>query len=177
MKEERVSYRYARALLDLAKQENVVEQIFTDMKIIKNVFDSSDELKAVSTSPLVHNWKKRNIYNELFKDKVSKLSMDFVILLTMKNRDNLLDTVVEQFEKIYNDLNNNIPVKITSAVELDDAIKEKTLVRLSSKVKKNILPTFKIDDSLKGGLMIQVEDWVYDASIKNQLKNLYKELS
>lgn len=177
MTEKRVSIRYARAVFQTALQANLAEVVYHDFLMIDGIFDESRELRSMSASPVFQNWRKKKIYQEVFGDgKVSKITLDFLILLIDKRRAALIPSIIVQYIYLYNIQNNRLPVEIMSARELPENVKQRVVNKLADLTKKTILPTYKIDASLKGGLSVKIDDWVYDASIKNQLANLYREL-
>lgn len=177
MKEHRVSYRYAKALLESAKKEGVVELIYNDFKSIKMTFLLSKELRHFAASPVIQLWRKKKVLNEIFEEeKISPLSMEFLILLIDKRRGDLILSIIEEFEKLYNLLNNRLPITVESAVEMDEKMKTQVLEKVSAKTKMTVLPEFTLNKELKGGILVRIQDWVFDASIKNQLKILRKQL-
>ncbi|TAL70840.1 MAG: ATP synthase F1 subunit delta [Bacteroidetes bacterium] len=177
MTEQRVSSRYARALLEIAIKEGLTDIVFSDLKYIRHTIEQSRELKTLTFSPVVQFWRKKKIYEELLKDRVHLLTMNFVILLTDKRRESLLPDICYQYEVQYDELNNILPIEIESAVELSDEIKNKITNKIEKNTNKKVFSDFKINKSLKGGLLVKIQDWVYDASIRNQLEILYKKLS
>jgi F-type H+-transporting ATPase subunit delta len=178
MTEQRVSYRYAKALMGTAINDGLAEVIHNDFQKINEIFNSSRELRSLTASPVFQNWKKKKIYNELFENmKISELSSNFLILLIEKRRGSLIPDIVVQFEKLYNILNNKLEVFITSAIELTEEVKGKIILKLAEKTNMTILPVYKIEPALKGGIMLRIDDWVFDASIKNQLEILFKKLA
>ena len=108
---------------------------------------------------------------------MSKLTMDFLIMLIEKRRGELMISIIEQFENQYNVYNNKLPVEVESAVELSEDIKNKIVTRIADWTKKTVLPKFRINPALKGGFLVKIDDWVFDSSIKNQLELLYKSLA
>lgn len=177
MKEHKISLRYARALLESAKKEGKADEILNDLQKVKTIFEQSKELRRLAASPVVQIYKKRKILEQLFKEfQVSKITLDFIMLLIDKRRGNLILDIISEYETQYNIANNKLPIQVISTVELDDNAKNKIIQKLQERTKMEIIPSYKIDDSLKGGILIKVNDWVFDASLKNQLQNLYKQL-
>jgi F-type H+-transporting ATPase subunit delta len=177
MTEQRVSNRYASALLDTAEQEGITDQVYNDFLLIKSTFRLSHELRAMTASPIFQQWRKKKIYEELFTGRVSQLVLKFLILLLDKRRGELIPSIIIQFQNQYNILKNRLQVEISSAIELNDEIKGKIIEKLTIMTQKTILPEFNVNPSLKGGVLVRIEDWVYDATIKNQLDILLKSLS
>jgi len=177
MFEQRVSGRYARALLMTAKSLNLEDEVFKDIELIKLITDKSKELKALMKSPVIQHWRKKKVFEELFKGRINGLTMEFLNLLTEKKRELILDSIIFQFETQYDILKNRQKVEIYSAVELTDNLRSDVVTRLADMTKKTILPEFITETNLIGGLMIRVGDWVFDATVKNQLETLHDRLA
>ncbi len=177
MTEQRVSVRYARSLLETAGQDNLTVRVMEDFNTVLKMIESSRDLQNLINSPIIQHWKKKKAFTELFSPVVSKLMMKFINLLAEKRREKLLPHIAIQYEKLYNQLNGRLPVEITSAIELSDLIKEKITEKMKEKTGKTVLASFRVDPLLKGGMLIKVDDWVFDASVKNQLEILFDKLA
>jgi F-type H+-transporting ATPase subunit delta len=172
MNEKKVSSRYAKAVYSLAKESNLQDTILSDFTLILKTIADSRELSNLVESPVISSKKKYDVFKEVFGDSISDSTYNFIKLLTEKSRENLIDDIAIEYELIYNEANNRLPVVIYSAVELDDVAKSEILSKLTEWTKKTILSEYKVDSSLKGGLKIKISDWVFDASIQNQLDKL-----
>ncbi len=178
MKEQKVSYRYARALLESAKKERVLDKINNELLKVRDVFEGSRELQNLAASPIIQTLKKKKILRAIFeKADISTLSLEFLILLIEKSRGGIIIDITYKFEELYNIENNRLPITITSAVKLDDKRKEEILNKVSEWTDKKMIPEYRIDESVKGGVLIKIADMVYDATIKNQLDSLRKKLA
>jgi len=177
MFEQRVSGRYARSLLIAAQAEALEDTIYKDLQYIDKVIDECKDLKAMTLSPVIQHWRKKNVYNEVFKGKINDLTMRFIMLLTEKKREMIIDSIIYQYESQYNILKNRQKVEIYSAVDLSDDLIKDVLKHLTDMTKKTILPNYTVESALMGGLMVRIGDWVYDASVKNQLENLHDRLA
>jgi F-type H+-transporting ATPase subunit delta len=98
------------------------------------------------------------------------------MLLTDKQRENLITDIASKFESLYYDNNNIKKVHISTARELDDELKNKVLSSLVIWSGKKIVADFSIKPELKGGILIRIDDWVYDATIVHQLDMLRQKL-
>lgn len=178
MKEHRVSFRYAKALLESARKEGIAEVILNDFRNVRHTFEMSRELRLLAASPVFQLWRKKKILHEIFEqEKVSKLTMDFLILLIEKRRGELMLSIIYEYELQYNIMNNRLPIQISSAVEMNDNEKELIIKKVSDWTKLTILPSYKVDPTIKGGILVRIGDWVFDASVKNQLQNLHRKLA
>ncbi|MDQ1265523.1 MAG: F-type H+-transporting ATPase subunit delta [Bacteroidota bacterium] len=176
MTEQRVSSRYARAILETAEQEGFTETVLADFKVIEKIVEASRELENLMKSPIVRYWRKKQVFNEIFQPRVSKLTMSFINLLTSKNREVLIPSIVIQFIKQYNILRGLLPVEINSAVEMDDDLKQTVKSKLELYTQKKVLPSYRTDSLLKGGLTVRIDDWVFDGSLRNQLEIMFKKM-
>jgi F-type H+-transporting ATPase subunit delta len=178
MLEYKVSYRYAKALIDTAVKQGVADQIFEDFKKVDETYNMSRELRSLTKSPVFQQWRKKKIYNEIFtQEKISPLTLNFLIMLIDKRRGELIPSIIAQYIAQYNIRNNKLVVEIQTAIEPSEEIKDKLINRLADMFKKTILPKYSVNKDLKSGLLIKIDDWVFDATLKNQLNILYKELA
>ncbi len=176
MTEQRVSLRYAKAIFDTAKIAGSIDLVYNDFLKISEYLNISGELLAVLKSPVITSWRKAELFKNLFNSLVSELTYDFLMLLVEKERENYIPDIISVYERLYFKEKNIIKADVTTSREMDDVLKEKILSKLSSKLSKTVIPTFKVDPLIKGGIMIRVEDWVFDATIRNQLALLRTRL-
>jgi F-type H+-transporting ATPase subunit delta len=177
MTEYKVSFRYAKAVIESAIKENLTDVLLNDFNLVKGIVISSKELKTFLKSPVIPETKKKKIISELFENQVNASTLNFLLFLVTKGRANLIIDIISQYEVQYNQLHGRIKVGISTAIEMNDDIKTKIVQKITDYTMKTVLPEFKIEESLKGGIVVQVEDWVFDGSLKSQLENLYNSLS
>ena len=106
MKETRVALRYAKSLISLALERQILEQIKDDMQTVKSVYDENREFRNMLKSPIVKSDKKTKILNEVFSKELSELSMTFINKITSKKRESILGAIAENFIKLYNEHKN-----------------------------------------------------------------------
>lgn len=176
MIEQRVSFRYARALLETAVEGKVADQIHSDFSIIDSTLHESHEFRVFTASPVIQHWRKKQVYTDVFKDKISPLTMNFLLFLLDKKRGELIRSIIYQYEVQYNVINNRIPVEFVSVVELTDELKKGLESKVAEVTKKTVLPSYSIKQELLGGMLIKIDDKVFDSSISHQLELLHKKL-
>jgi F-type H+-transporting ATPase subunit delta len=177
MTEKRVSSRYAKAIIETANAANLTDLLFKDFMYIRDVCNASKELKSFIKSPVVNEHSKINAFDEIFNGKINEITLNFIKFLIKKGRGDYLLFIIAEFEELYNKLNNRIKVEVVSAIELDEDEQKKIVDKITENIKKTILPDFKKNDDIIGGLQVRIEDWVFDASLKSQLNDLYDRLS
>ena len=171
-----ISTRYAKALMEFADDKKSLEQVSDDMILVEDVLTNSKELRAVLKSPVINNKKKESILQELFADKTNKVTTEFILFVNNKNRESILLDISKRYNEIRNIILNRVEAEIYSTVDFSDEQKSSLQKQLTEFSQKEIIPTFKTDESLIGGFTVKVNDTVIDASVKQQLIKLRKSL-
>lgn len=174
----KVASRYAKSLLDLAKEQNKVEDVLKDIQSFRKAIENKD-LLLLTKSPVVPLDKKKAVFNTLFKSSFDKMTMMFFDIILRKGRESSLPEIAEAFITQYNTLMGISKVKVTSAVALSKETMEsirKTLIA-SDVTDKSIDFETVVDPTIIGGLIIKIGDNLYDASVQRKLKELKKDFS
>ncbi len=172
MSEFRVSSRYANALLELAEEKNLFEQISGDVEFIFNTLSGSKELKKILASPVIKESKKIDILKALFEDRVSKETLNFLLFVVKKNRIDMVSDIFGRYIDLHNIKTGIVEAFVLSAFIMDDAQKNFVKSKLESITGKKVKMKFEVDENLIGGFKVKIGDEVYDASVFNQLKIL-----
>ncbi len=171
-----ISTRYAKAFMEFAESKNLFKQASDDMIMLEETLSNSKELKVVLNSPVINKDKKESIIKEIFTKKVDVLTLDFLLFVNKKNRENLLFDIVKRYNEIRNIKLNRVEAEIVSSINFSDAQKDEMQQQLKELSKKEVIPNFKTDESLIGGFTVKINDTVIDASVKQQLKKLRRSL-
>lgn len=172
MKGTKVASRYAHALLNLAVEQNTLAEVNKDMELLAGTFDESRDLAGVLGSPVIAPYKKVDILQALFGQKMSKMSLAFMSLIIKNSRAGILPEIADSFIHLSKVHRNIVDVHLTTATPLDNTTKETILKRVQMSVNGTINLVEKIDSELIGGFVVRIEDKQLDASIANQLTNL-----
>jgi len=177
MSELTVGARYAKSLIDLAQDENILEQVKNDMELFISVVKGNHELYTVLRNPIISHDKKVNILEAIFGDKVSKAAISFFKIMINKSRGEVLYYTAQEFINQYNVKNNIVKALITSATPLSETNKKQITDLVKAEVGGNIVLEVKVDPSLIGGFVLTVGDRQVDTSIANSLKKLKMEFA
>ncbi|MCX8054789.1 MAG: ATP synthase F1 subunit delta [Ignavibacteria bacterium] len=176
MNTERISIRYARALIDAAKPLNLVDTAFNDLIKVEAILSASQDLRNLIKSPIIKAHHKIKIFKEIFSNQVSEIVLNFLVLLADKRREILIPDIIKQFKRIYYTEQGLVEIDIYTANELAQEIKKKIEDNISKKLNLKIISNYIIDKSLKGGIKVKVEDTIYDASVSTMLNKLHQKL-
>jgi F-type H+-transporting ATPase subunit delta len=176
MPSTKAAKRYATALLELAKERDEVDEILNDIELIHNTMEGSRELIVFLKSPIIKFDDKRNALEELFFDNIEEPTQLFIKLLARKDRINLLDQIAKAFIKKYKEYAGIITVNVYVARELSEDQRDTLHQQLEEKTQKNVEMNITLDESLKGGMAIRIEDTVIDGTVKHKLEQLEESL-
>ena len=173
----KITSRYAKALIDLAKDQNALDSCLNDMELLKNSCVTNYKLQLLLKSPIINSDKKWGILELIFKSKVSELSMLFIQILTKKKREFLLPQIAENFIQLYKAQKNIAVANVITATPLNDTLRKKIIEFIGAENKMKIELTEEVDESILGGAIVKIGDKQIDGSVKRNLKNLKKAYS
>lgn len=176
MSEYRVAGRYAKSLIDLARERNILEAVFADMQTLKHTLENSHELDNLLKSPIINSDKKMSVLRLLFENKFNALTLSFFDIIVRKKREAYMAQIIRAFIEMYNDLNKITVATVKTAVEATEATKAQIKDFLQKQTGKTVELKTTVDKELIGGVVIQIEDKLFDASIAGKLQQAKKEL-
>ena len=175
MKNARAAIRYAKAILNLAKDSKEETEVNNDMLFIAKTISENDDFEVMLRSPIVKISDKINVLNALFEGKVNNITLGLFHLLQDNKRISMLGSIAKQYAIIY-DFDKNMQVaKVTTAVALTEDIEKQVLAKIVALTGNKANLENVINPAILGGFILRVGDVQYDASISNYLNELKKE--
>ena len=175
MKSTKVASRYAKALLEIAKEHNKVSSVLNDMNFLLEINSSTSDFESLISSPIISPEKKIETFEKVF-GQFEDVSKSFLKLITDNRRDSNLPAIAQSFILQVKDYEGILPITITSAVPLDNSVRDVIVTKIQNTVKDKLEIKEQIDESLIGGFVVKMGDMEIDASISNQFNNLKKRL-
>ncbi|MEO5581854.1 MAG: ATP synthase F1 subunit delta [Saprospiraceae bacterium] len=174
----RISTRYAKSLIDFARENNKLDRIYEDVLNLKVACENRDFM-LLCKSPIVPSGKKVQVFKVLFENLFDPISFGFFGLLVKKGREIYLPEVVYEFIRQYDAIRKKTKVILTSAESLDRGLVETIKSKLidSRFTRDNVEIETKVDPALIGGFVLEFDDKLYDASVVHQLRKVKKSLS
>lgn len=175
MNYSKISIRYSKALFELAKEKNLIEEIKSDIKLIYDSF-SVPEFPILLNSPIVKNSVKFEILKKVFSNNLHSLTFSFLKMIVDNKRENHLNDITRNFLDFYKKDKGIKTAVFTTAAEIDS--------NLIANVKKVIKEVFNseielnhiIDNDILGGFVLRVEDQQIDSSVSSKLRTLKRNL-
>lgn len=173
MPNPRLASRYAKALLDLAVEQNAVDSTLQDIRFLDAVSKQSHEFTNMLRSPIINAGKKQEIVAAILGGKMSALTQGFIKLLVNKGRESNLPEIADSFVAQYKVMKNIKTVKLTSATPLSDTVKQSIIKNIVSSVHNGeIEVTEVVDPEIIGGFILQMDDKLVDASVRRDLNDV-----
>ena len=163
---------YASALFDVAIADGCIEEIHDGLQTIKEVIGNSEEFKELLSSPAIPKEERVKIVEDSFGGRVHEDLVAFLCVLTQKGHIRDIDECFEVFDEIYKESAKKSTAYVTSAVELDDATKERLVDKLQTMTGHLVEAVYKIDESLIGGLIVEIDGKRIDGSLRKRLKEI-----
>ena len=177
MKAPEVVQRYAGTLLDAAAETQIFEPVRQDVERLVATLDASAELVSFLTDRLIGEDVKGRVLEQLFAGKVQDLTLNFLLLLARRRRVDLLPEVLNTCIELFDERAGMIIAEVSSAVELNEEQAGNLRARLAAYTGKEIRLRARIDKKVRGGLIAQVGDTVFDGSLTTHLQRLHRQLA
>jgi F-type H+-transporting ATPase subunit delta len=176
MKSTKSAGRYAKALLELAQEQNKLDIVNSNMTAIIQAANQTHDFQVFLNSPVIKVDKKINVLNELFSD-FDTLSLSFIGLITKNGRERLITEIAKSFIAQLKELRGIVPVSITSATTLDSKTREVIISKINSSINGKLEVEELVDKDLIGGFIVRMGDKQIDASVASQLNRMKQELT
>ena len=172
-----VSKNYAKALMEIATEQNSFEEIEKQLNEVSEIINSSADLRIVMTNSSISISNKLEILEEVFNKRIDKNIINFLKILTEKNRFQEFDNIKLAYNEMIEQHSNKKTVEVYSPIELNFENKSNVLFKLEHKLGCEIKPIWKVDKTLIAGLAFKIDDCVIDTSVRAKLTNLSKNIN
>ncbi len=169
--------RYSLALYELAEESNLLSKIETNSVSILNLIGTSVDFNNLIKDPTVSRNELINAINKIFDYlEIENLLKNFTNFLVIKRRFFFIEQILNNFIEICSEKRGELKTEIRSAKNLSNDemnnIKDELSKHFTSKIKID----YKYDESLIGGLIVQVGSTMIDTSIKNKLQQIENKM-
>ena len=173
---EEIAAVYARSLFEVAKEQNKLDTIREQLGAFADALDETRELQVFFFSPYFSTAEKQDGLDRAVSDADPTL-VNFLKLLIENHRAPVIFRVRRGFDELWLHENKRLPVQITSAIELDKATVGQIGERIAEQTGQKIDITSTVDSDILGGLVVRVGNSILDASIRNRLEQLRKQVA
>ena len=179
VKNESSAKNYAKAMFDIASDMGKIESIKSDLNVVYSSLLVDSDIYDFFKSSFIDGHLRMRILKKIYADKILEETFNLIAILIERDMINILFAVIVEYENLCNEYYNIIIVKITTASNMTDTedmnkLKDHITNMISD---KDIHFTFNIDENIIGGVVIEIEDVVYDYSVRRLLTELKSSIS
>jgi F-type H+-transporting ATPase subunit delta len=175
MNDSKISVRYSRAIFQSAVEKKTLDKVYQDMIFISEIC-RTPETKEFLQSPIISPSKKQAIFHKMFDGNIEKITLSLIDLTVKNGRESFIPAIARNFiheTKKYRGITESV---LTTAVKVDDEVKKQITTLISDIFKTTVELKETVDPEIIGGFILQIDDNYIDASIKNKLRKIKKEL-
>jgi F-type H+-transporting ATPase subunit delta len=173
---EEVAEVYARALFEVASERGLLDIVREQLIQFVDVLSASPNLESFFFSPSFSTPEKKDGLARMVEG-AEPTFMSFLETLIERHRMPEIFRMRMHYEELWEAEMKLLPVEVTSAVELDEAVVRDIGERISAQTGNKIQLTTVIDPDVLGGIVLRVGDFILDASIRNSLSQLRKQVT
>ena len=172
-----VSKTYGDALFELALEEDKLDILFEESKVIREVFLNNSELIKLLNHPKIDKDEKIKVMENIFTERASKDFVGFLTIIIKKERQNYIIEILDYFIAAVKEYKKIGVAYVTTAIELTKDKRKSVEEKLLATTKyEQFEMNFTVDSSIIGGMIIRIGDRVVDSSIRTKLNELSKDL-
>ena len=165
--------RYARAVFELAQQEDAVERWSRRLESVRDVLADSDVAAVLSNPTIPGEQREALVGSPLFDEQ----GTNFARLLIESDRVAEAADIAAEFQRLADDAAGRVQATVTTAIELETAHRERVARQLSKRLDKDVRLNLVVDPRILGGMKLQYGDRVVDASVATRLEQLRRRLA
>ena len=173
---EEIATVYARSLFEVASEQDKLDLVREQLSEFADAVSENRELQIFLFSPYFSTEEKADGLDRALTD-VDPVVENFLKLLIEKHRMPVIFRIRAEYDQLWEEENKLLPVEITSAVELPEATVKQLGDRISEQTGRKVELSSQVEPAILGGIVVQVGNSVLDASIRNRLEQLRRQVA
>jgi F-type H+-transporting ATPase subunit delta len=173
---EEIAQVYARSLFEAAKDQDKLDEIREQLGVFADAVAESHDLQVFFFSPYLSTQEKTDGLRRAIEG-ADEAFLNFLDLVVENHRMPVIFRIRRDFDELWEQENRLLPVQVTSAVPLDDAIVQEIGSTIGEQTGKRVELSSQVDPDILGGIVVRVGNAILDASIRNRLEQLRKQVA
>lgn len=173
---EEIAQVYARALFEVAKEHDLLDDVRDDLTAFAQALNDNREFAVFFFSPYFSTEEKKDGLKKAVTGAES-VFMNFLEALIERHRMPAIFRIRDRYQDMWEDERDLLPVQVTSAVALDESTVGSIGKRIGEQTKRTVELSSKVDPDILGGIVLRVGNVILDASIRNRLEQLRKQVA
>ena len=172
---EEIAAVYARSLFEVASEQDKLDVVREQLGAFADALHDTRELQVFFFSPYFSTAEKEDGLERVVSS-ADPVILNFLKLLIEKHRMPVLFRIRASYEALWEEENKLLPVQITSAVELETSVVSQLGDRIAEQTDRRVDISANVDPDILGGIVVQVGNSVLDASVRNRLEQLRRQV-
>jgi F-type H+-transporting ATPase subunit delta len=172
---EEIAAVYARSLFEVARDQGKLDEVREQLGQVADALDANRELAVFFFSPYFSTQEKENGLESML-DGAEPALINFLKLLIENHRMPFIFRVRRGYDALWREEHRLLPVQVTSAIELDPKTIEQIGEQIGASANREVQLTASVDPEILGGLILRVGNSILDASVRNRLEQLRKQV-
>jgi ATP synthase F1 delta subunit len=173
---EEVAEVYARALFEVAVDQDKLDEIHDQLGQFADAVDENRDLARFFFSPYFSTEEKKDALGRAVEG-ADPAFMNFLEALLERHRMPVIFRIRTRFDQLWKEERKLLGVEVTSAIALDEATVREIGERIGEQVGRTIELSRNVDPEILGGIVLRVGNVILDASIRNRLEQLRKQVA
>jgi F-type H+-transporting ATPase subunit delta len=175
---EEIAEVYSRALFEVAQEHDVLDRVHDELGEFADALEDegNSELRLFFFSPYFSSEEKRDAVAKVVTGADERL-VNFLELLAERHRMPAMPRIRRAFEALWAEEHKLLAVSVTAAVELDEELVKSIGERIEEQTGRTVELSSEVDPDVLGGLIVRVGNMVLDASVRNRLERIRKQVT
>jgi F-type H+-transporting ATPase subunit delta len=167
---------YVNTLFELAAEGHAVTTVKEDLDVVAAVIKQENDLVRFLRSPYFSRQSKWHVVTAALSGSISKLTLNFLMVLIKHDRVGLLTEIVRRYEQLWDAANHRYHVKVTLAHPLEPGEAEELTTAIGAAAGGAVRLEWAVDPEILGGAVIRCGDKLIDNSVHYRLRTAVKTI-
>jgi F-type H+-transporting ATPase subunit delta len=173
---EEIAQVYARSLFEVAEEHDKVDAVRDELGQFTDALAESREFELFFFSPYFSTEEKKQGLDKAIEG-ADEVVRNFLAVLIENHRMPALMRIRREYDRLWREANQLLPVQVTSAVELDEAVTRQIGDEIGRQTGRKVELSSNVDPDVLGGIVLRVGNSILDASIRSRLERLRKQVA
>ena len=173
---EDIAQVYARALFEVGQEQDKLDELREQLGEFADAVHDNRDLSVFFFSPYFSSEEKKDGLERVL-DGADEAFVNFLGLLIENHRMPAIFRIRREYDDLWEEENQLLPVQITSAIELDEDTVTHIGDTIGEQTGQRVDVSSNVDPDILGGIVLRVGNSILDASVRNRLENLRRQVA
>ena len=167
---------YGDGLYALTEEESISKEVLEQLLSLKDLFRQQPDFIRLLGNMSLSKEERVKIIDSVLRGQIHPYLLNFLKILCERGALNEYEGCLAAFKTLYNQAHGIVEAQVTTAVALDDDQRARMAEKLSQMTGKTVVLNEKVDASLVGGVLVEMNGQRYDNTLKNRLKSIHSAM-